>query len=111
VTRLRELLADAESRRLRGHVQSAGSGTPRAPSPSGSVLGLSNRAAVQLAAQLLRPGARTSCSLWKARRLLDVGGGGARGVVIVDLAGGAAVLAVVLMVGWLALSNIFGRYK
>jgi hypothetical protein len=29
--------------------------------------------------------------------------------MIVDLAGGAAVLAVVLMVGWLALSNIFGR--
>jgi hypothetical protein len=57
VTRLRNLLADAESRRLRGHVESAGSGTPRAPSLSGSVLGLSNRAAVQLAAQLLRPGA------------------------------------------------------
>ena len=31
--------------------------------------------------------------------------------MIVDLASGAAVLAVVLMVGWLALSNIFGRYK
>jgi hypothetical protein len=54
---LRELLADAESRRLRGHVQSAGSGTPRAPSASSSVLGLSNRAAMQLAAQLLRRGA------------------------------------------------------
>jgi hypothetical protein len=50
--------------------------------------------------------------LWKAHRLRDVGGGGARGAMIVDLAGGAAVLAVVLMVGWLALSNIFvGRYK
>jgi hypothetical protein len=55
--------------------------------------------------------ARTSCSLWKSHWLLDVDGGGARGVVIVDLAVGAAVLAVVLMVGWLALSNIFGRYK
>ena len=55
--------------------------------------------------------ARTSCSLWKAHRLLDVGGGGARGAMIVDLAGGAAVLAVVRMVGWMALSNIFGRYK
>jgi hypothetical protein len=31
--------------------------------------------------------------------------------MIVDLAGGAAVLAVVRMVGWMALSNIFGRYK
>jgi hypothetical protein len=29
--------------------------------------------------------------------------------MIVDLARGAAVLAVVLMVGWLALLNIFGR--
>ncbi|HET9403969.1 MAG TPA: hypothetical protein VFO57_05270, partial [Burkholderiales bacterium] len=50
----------------------------------------------------------TSCSLWKAHRLRDVGGGGAGGAMIVDLAGGAAVLAFVLMVGWLALSNIFG---
>jgi hypothetical protein len=31
--------------------------------------------------------------------------------MIVDLAGGAGVLAVVLMVGWSALSNIFGRYR
>jgi hypothetical protein len=31
--------------------------------------------------------------------------------MIVDLAGGAAILAVVFMVGWLALSNIFGRHK
>jgi hypothetical protein len=33
------------------------------------------------------------------------------GLAAPDLTGGAAVLAVVLMVGWLALSNIFGRYK
>jgi hypothetical protein len=37
--------------------------------------------------------------LWKAHRLLDVGAVGLAAAMIVDLAGGAAVLAFVLMVG------------
>ena len=61
--------------RQRRPVRSASSGTPRAPALSGSVLGLSKRASVQLAAQLLRPRAHI-LQFVEAHRLLDVGGGG-----------------------------------
>jgi hypothetical protein len=96
-----------EIRRLRVLSEALSSGTPRALAewfcsrPAKSRCREARRAAFATGrAHLAVCGKRTGCATSVAV-----------GLAAPDLTGGAAVLAVVLMVGWLALSNIFGRYK